>query len=483
MKSKLLTFSLVTVLGLPAFAASSDLTLKIQDLQKQLENLQKQVDANKKTASMAKTLANGNHLKWDVDFRTTMDKIDYTLADGTHVKNNSLLSNRLLLNMKYDAGDKVRFFATMAFNKAFGATLNNQPTNMFYRFDWVTNEALADDSVKIKEAYWLYANDTFLGKDIAWTASLGRRPSTDGLGINFREGDKGKSALAHTVNVEFDGASFKWDLDKVTPLVGSSFKICMGRGITSAKPRFSVDGYDYTKDPDYEKSDMVGFIFVPYDDGQYSIHTNYAKAYDMIGFDINSMGQMKTPLGTWTSDPTQAGFFDQGDLDLATVMFKAEGIGDGISDYLDDTTFFASYAWSKTHPKDGHYMLGSAESETGDSYWVGLQMPCLLTDDGRWGVEFNHGSKYWRSVTYAEDTMVGSKIAARGDAKEIYWLKPLTKSLSMSLRYTRIDYDYTGSNAFFGSDGTPMTIAQAQAMGMNPVEKAEDFRVLFRYKY
>jgi hypothetical protein len=46
-----------------------------------------------------------------------------------------------------------------------------------------------------------------------------------------------------------------------------------------------------------------------------------------------------------------------------------------------------------------------------------------------------------------------------------------------------MDYDYTGSNAFFGAEGTPMSMTEARANGMNPVEKAEDIRFLIRYKY
>ena len=476
MRKGIMLLSVVTAFSVSAFADNEGnvsvqadnvgLETQVKDLQKQLKTLEKKVKSNHKKASQARTMANGNHLKFDVDFRTTMDKIDYTFADGSHAKNNGLLANRLYINMKYDAGDKVRFYGTAAFNKAFGfsGTLSSTKNASF---DWVTNENLLNEGINIKEAYWLYSNNTFLGTNMAWTASIGRRPSMDGLGINFREGNKRKSAIASTVNVEFDGASFKWNLNKVTPLKGSWFKLCMGRGLTSATPRFSNDGADYSKDEQYVNSDMLGFLFVPYDDGQYSLHTNYAKSYDMIGYGAN---------------PAE-GFKDFGDLDLSTVMVKADGIGDGINDFLDDTILFVSYSQSKTHPKNGMAMLGSTKSETGKSAWMGIQMPCPLTDDGRLGFEYNKGSKYWRSVTYAEDTMVGSKIAARGDAKEVYWIKPLTKSLSMSARYTQIDYNYTGSNAFFGQWGKPMTIAQAKDAGMNPVKKAEDFRVLFRYKY
>ena len=164
-------------------------------------------------------------------------------------------------------------------------------------------------------------------------------------------------------------------------------------------------------------------------------------------------------------------------------MAKAEGIGKGINSYLDDTKVFASWAMSKTHPKNGAAMLGETESKTGHSIWLGLNAPCPLTEDGRWGIEWNKGSRYWRSVTYGEDTMTGSKIAARGTAWEVYYNKPLTKALDLSLRYTAIDYDYTGSNMFFGEDGKAYDINSAQALQMNAVKEARDARLAVTYKF
>ena len=128
-------------------------------------------------------------------------------------------------------------------------------------------------------------------------------------------------------------------------------------------------------------------------------------------------------------------------------------------------------------------MLGSNDDETGTSYWVGLQWPCLLVDDAKFGAEFNHGSKYWRPFTYGEDTLVGSKLAVRGDAYEFYWSKKLMKSFTMQIRYTKIDYEYTGSQGFFGGSGTPMTMNEAKAFGMDPIEEAQDIRLSFRYRF
>ncbi|MDR2153013.1 MAG: DUF3373 domain-containing protein, partial [Helicobacteraceae bacterium] len=101
------------------------------------------------------------------------------------------------------------------------------------------------------------------------------------------------------------------------------------------------------------------------------------------------------------------------------------------------------------------------------------------SESGAIGVEFNYGDKYWRSFTYGEDTAIGSKMAARGKAYEIYYTQPIATALSFQARYTYIDYDYTGSNAFFGEDGAPAKISRQS----NAVDKAGDLRFYIRYKY
>ena len=129
-------------------------------------------------------------------------------------------------------------------------------------------------------------------------------------------------------------------------------------------------------------------------------------------------------------------------------------------------------------------MLGSQDSETGTSVWLGVNAPCpILPDSAKIGLEWNKGSKYWRSMTYGEDTYAGSKIATRGQAWEVYRTQKLTDALSFGLSYVYMKYDYTGSNSFFGADGTPMTMTEAQNAGQNPVESAQDVRAYMRYKF
>jgi len=103
-------------------------------------------------------------------------------------------------------------------------------------FDWVTNEALTGNSLKVRQAYWLYLGDSLFGTDIPWTFSVGRRPSTTGFLANFRQDDAAQSPLSHIINVEFDGLSSKIDISGLTGVSGMSFKVCMGQGSTNAAP-------------------------------------------------------------------------------------------------------------------------------------------------------------------------------------------------------------------------------------------------------
>ena len=134
---------------------------------------------------------------------------------------------------------------------------------------------------------------------------------------------------------------------------------------------------------------------------------------------------------------------------------------------------------SKTNP-NALEMLGSPDSEIGTSVWLGVNAPCPISpDDSRIGFEWNQGSKYWRSMTYGEDTYAGSKIATRGQAWEVYRNQKLTDSLSFGVSYVLMQYDYTGSNSFFGAEGRPQNVNSVTGA----VTEAQDIRAYMRYRF
>ena len=78
------------------------------------------------------------------------------------------------------------------------------------------------------------------------------------------------------------------------------------------------------------------------------------------------------------------------------------------------------------------------------------------------GLEYNYGSQYWFNFTGAEDTLVDSKLAARGHVFETYYIQPVfgdTLFVKLGGRY--YDYEYTGSGNPLGE---PVSISDATAL-------------------
>ena len=456
------------------------------DVQEEIRDIQESItDLNKAT--------NGNKLKFGVDYRFAVENLSYKMAapdaNGEDTfTNDAFMTNRFWMNMAWAATKHLSFKGQLAYNKSFGQRSGvSAQAGGLETFDWIANENAYDDTLRLRSAYFLYKDSEFLGADIPWTFSVGRRPSTNGHLVNLRDDDQPASPMGHTINVEFDGISAKFGLENLTGADGMYVKFCAGRGMSNAQPMFSTNGTPYatnkSTNPDI---DLIGLIFVPYNNGQYSLSTQYYYANNLIDSHVDNAGNMD-------------GTFDTvGGLHSFTANIKVDGIGNDWSDFLDDTIFFVSGAASLTNPDqkynywdntgayvNGAGMLGSNKAETGYSVWVGLQTPSLISEDGRWGLEWNQGSEYWRSMTYGEDTNIGSKLAARGDAYEAYFTEYLVEDiLSLQIRYTYIDYKYSGSNGFFGNtSGTSTEISETMANATATVDKAQDIRFYLRYKY
>ena len=453
---KIITASLIATLAISGAQASS-LSDKLSSLEAELADLKKQVKKQNKKINKVKAHDSGDNIKWGADFRTAYDNINYDMANGTTEKNDSLYSMRLWLNMAYAPDQNNIFKGQLSMNKAFGADFAS-PTNRTFslggQFDWTSNEALTDNSLKVRQAYWLYLGENAFGAEIPWTFSIGRRPSTGGFIANLREDDAASSPLGHMINVEYDGLSSKLDLSNVTGVPGMSVKLCMGIGSTNAQPLFET-ATPYA-DGDFSGVDEVtlaGLIIEPYNDGQFVTKAMFYRAWDVPGQDPVMGGTVLDPTNQNPSlTLTPSAFYNAGNMDGAVFSVLVDGLTE--EGYFADAKVFGSFGWSESNPDSGNMMLGSTESESGTSYWFGAYLPVTDgegEDYGTVGLEYNHGSEYWRPFTYAEDTMVGSKVAARGDAWEASYTYQINEALSMQVRYTDISYDYTGSNGFFAN--------------------------------
>ena len=458
---------IVTISIVVAVTLNSTLFAK-EDLAKDIKKLQKDLKKLKRKVTKIKRHNGGDNVKFSIDLRSSYDKISYNTSSGADPAN-EVLTNRFVLHMVQQPVKNLVFKGQIVVNKYFGQN-NHIDDSSYNNYDWFATVTPDDDILRLREANFIYFGS--LTDSISTTFSIGRRPSLDGNPGYIREGNKKPaSPTSHNINMEFDGFSWGFRLEKITGIEGMNFKICGGRGYSNAYGKYNfTSGGQIISTPaaenktDTPNMDMLGFIWKAYDDSQYKISINYAKAVNLLG--SNKAGA----------------FQDVGDMITSALTFEANGIGDEINDFLDDARFFASYAQSTTLPKTGAGgMLGSTDSQTGSSMWAGFEWEFL--EDTRVGIEYNRGSRYWRSFTYGEDTLIGSKLAARGEATELYVNRKLVGNyLSIQLRHTQINYDYTGSDMFFGVMGTPEKPDLA-TLTSDPVKSATDTRVSIRYRY
>ncbi len=441
MIKNLTLISALALFSTTAFAAD-DVQVQIDDMKKQIEKLEKSQKSTKKSLSKVKSATGGDNIKFGVDFRNAIDVLDYKTTDlvtGETAKasNHSLLSSRLYLNMAASPMKGLIFKGKLAIYSTWGSHLYVEDAPLK---SWSGSSKAADTVMRIKEAYFVYSNS--LGEQPV-SFSVGRRPATNGFLANYRENEpKPGSPLAHITNMEVDAAMVKLDWDRFVE--GAYTKFVFGRAHTGKMENVygtnSTPWGPYATIDDTAEDKNVDFFVLPgsaYNDGQYQVMYQWAHIFNTKGLALNDPAD---PLDNVKKAAS-------GTADLFSVGLKVEGIGEEISDFLDETTVFVSGAYTNYDAKDGYSLLGSEDggSKSGSSVWVGAIIPDMITENGKIGFEYNHGSQYWTPMTWAEDSAMGSKIAVRGDAYEAYWNFDLfgVKYLPSQVRYTYAQHDYT----------------------------------------
>jgi len=419
--------------------ADADVQTQLDELKKEVKKLKKDQKRTKKSLSSVKKSTGGDNIKFGIDFRNAVDVLEYkNNKTGEKYTNDSLLSSRLYLTMKSSPMNGLVFLGKLGVYSTWGAELfESSPAAK----DWSATSKASDTIMRIKEAYFVYKNK--VGSQ-PYALSIGRRPATNGFLANYRENEpKPNSPLAHITNMEVNGAMLKLSWDRF--VTGSYSKFVYGRAHTGEGHGVYGESttdfrypYANTTGSGKEDDNVDFFVFLGdgYNDGQYQVMYQWAHIFNTKGKALKGPGA--------ADDVNKAA---SGSAELFSLGLKVDGVGNEISDFLDSTTIFASVAYTQYDAKSGHSILGSSDggSVNGNSFWVGAIVPDMITEDGKFGVEYNQGSKNWTPMTWAEDTAMGSKIAVRGSAYEAYWNFNLfgAKYLPSQLRYTYAQHDYT----------------------------------------
>jgi hypothetical protein len=146
---------------------------------------------------------------------------------------------------------------------------------------------------------------------------------------------------------------------------------------------------------------------------------------------------------------------------MASLIFRTN-----LTERLADIDFFLAPSWSRTDPSgistNTYYQMmgqglvstadanGNLDSHNGYCVYTGVLFP--MPFEARLGLEYNWGSEYWFNMTGAEDSLIASKLAARGQVYEAYWIQPVFKdNFFVKLGGQYYDYEYTGSGNPLGA--------------------------------
>lgn len=374
---------------------------------------------------------------------------------GYDSNTNILYTNRLRLKFDAKVADNISVTARLSMYKAFGDStgvqvFNGSPNTM--SMDGTTTRVPTGDMLRVERAYFSWNN---IGGS-KFYLSLGRRPSTEGPPLNFRQDEpRGGTPSGALIDYQFDGATFGYNLSEKTTL-----RLCYGVGYSSGFGNGNLlHPANNVKDVHF----LGGNVDIWNTDKTF-VQATIARAFNVTdGF----AGQVVMPFNPITGESTPNVIMryqpsaNLGDINL---------YGLNVQRVLGPVDLFVSGNWVSTRPVAGLTTpFGGMMSDPfeppsnheGHMVYVGLRYS-VPQNDGRtkFGFEFNEGSKYWFNFAQADDDIIAPKTNTRGEAYETYLTHRINDHFIFKADYIRYNYSYSGSGWHLGAPkslgGTPI---------------------------
>lgn len=419
----------------------------------------------------------------------------YALAPKTtqDIDNDIFYTTRLRLDLKAKVWDNVSFAGRLSMFKNWGDSTGVQVFDSWRSFtmDGTSSGNPSGDFLRVERAYFNWKN---IGGSPLYL-SIGRRPSTYGPPTQYRENEKrGGTPSGHLVNFNFDGITMGYNLGDITGVEGQVVRFCYGQGFESQFGNGEMFGDIVTKD-----THLGGFNIDAIDDG-----TNFLQFTLFGAKDVNDGFK-----GTMAFPTQLAGIFAPtmyqdmqkfSNFNFETRVQPSGVIGDmflgGIGfarEEDNDVKWFVSGGWTRADGNGNAGMFGgmlsdavfeaqlnadgseiimmpSAADDSGpkDGYgiYAGIQIPAPY---GKFGLEYNYGSKYWTPFTQAQDDPIGSKLATRGHVGEAYYMFDINPRMFIKLAGLYYDFEYTGSGTPVGAPQDIDEVIAGSAYSMLPV--------------
>jgi hypothetical protein len=360
---------------------------------------------------------------------------------------NILYTNRLRLNVDSRVNDDLSVTARLSMYKAWGDStgvqvFNGQPSSM--NIDGTTAGVPNGDMLRVERAYFTWNH---VGGSPLYL-SIGRRPSTEGPPLNFREDEpRGGTPSGALIDFQFDGITVGYHFnDKMV------WRLCYGVGYQSGFGNGNIlkSPADRLKD-----THLLGANLDLYSTEKTFLQATYAHAFNVTdGFN----GLLVLPVNPVTGDvvnaPVVMRYTPSANLGAINLF------GLNLNRRVKDVDLYLSGNYSGTRPNGVTSPFGGLMSDPfetpvnhdGGMFYVGVRYN-FPQNDGRTkiGFEFNHGTEYWFNFAQAEDDIIAPKTDTRGNVYETYLTHRIYDRFIVKLGYMRYNYNYSGSGWHVGA--------------------------------
>ena len=373
-------------------------------------------------------------LKFGLGYQVTMDNFSKKLANSKKVKNNNVIANKLMLNIKADITKTMKFHTRLSMYKYWG----NGKIHQYSTYDNMQGRVPSVSTLFVERAYfdWFLNQDSYLPVAI----TIGRQPSADGPSHQLKNSTTRKATYSALLyDGASDGAMLTLDFSKMLSYKGTYLRFGYGKGYIYTESRVDAStAFVGTLDNKLKDTDVYGVFLDTKFPGvkQSLIQISYTKMLNIIANQLDTNTSSNTNIGDFSMYGIMAEFNNIKDtnLDLFAHYGYSEAISNGNS--------YGTYGGLLTTNKN-------EDSKTGYAVWLGAR---YSLDDKKYykiGLEYNHGSKNWVSLTQGASD-VYNKLATRGDAYEAYMIFTVNRYTNIRLGYIALDYEFTKSGWFVG---------------------------------
>ncbi len=401
------------------------------------------------------------------------------VAETYDSDNDIMFTTKFRMNMKGKVNNNLSFIGRLSAYKTWGdstgVNFNNNGSMDNMALDGTSASKPNGDILHLERAYMNYSNT--IGS-LPYNFSIGRRPSTDGPPLEYAANSlEGGSPFGSVINWQFDGISLNFALEDNTGIPGASFKLCYGMGFESDYGNQSSN----TGNEQLDDVHLMGFITSLFNNDVTGVNFMWAYAPDLtdgfvgrtvMPFIVSEQDQNMDGINEFHFDPNYGAFISrsQPTTNLGSWQAASLNLKTNIVESIGGIDLFGTFSWSQVDPNEKisqipmYKMLNqglmTGETEDGYSIWVGVVFP--MPFHAKLGIEYNYGSQYWFNFTGAEDSMTGSKLAARGEVYEVYYHQPIVSdNMFLTLSGQFYDYEYTGSGNHLV---VPVKVSEANAL-------------------